>query len=987
MTRTLVFETLKGRRMLKEAQGVSGCPSCGQEVVSKSYTLDSRLEEIEYANGRVDRFENLDSRGNAQTLIEAWGDPEQRTIERSYHPFLNTPLSETTVSVLGAGYKVALWDFDHDGNSLPNENPGSLPGRRIEQGFTKDMEGNLVFYEHITSYTYNEKGQIASIDGPRPGDEDKITFTYYSNGDLQAITQPLVGKTVFSQYDSAGRVGRIQDPNGRFTTLAYDARGRIRSCSTETSSGPVAYFYLYNRAGDLRRVVNPEGMITNMAYEGVYGRLVSITDPMAQGMRFHYDGEGNRDEVKLLEPSTQTPTFWMRYDFQHPDLPGKLWRAVNPDGSFTEYDYEEGGQVSSIKDANGRKTFYGYDVLNRLSTVTQSGNMLTAYDYDCQGNLVRVTDPKSQTTQYTYDDLGRILAVHSPDAGTTTYAYDQAGNLTSRRDAKGVRTVYEYDALNRLTAVHYPRPSQDLLLTYDQGVNGKGRLTSVQDSSGLTTYQYDEVGRLILETRTMGAISFSTSYTHDLNGDTRSITYPSGLKVEYERNAAGRIVASKANGAPLTGAATYSPFGPLRSLTYGQSALPLGRTYDQRYLLSEMSVAEVLTSRYGRYPNGEVKRIQGLREPVVGSASSRYGYLGNRLVVIAGSQQAAYTYDRNGNVVSNATLSFDYDEENRIIRVYKDGAVIARYAYDGQGRRVKKVVGNKSLYYHYDLYGNLIEESGPGGAALRDYIYQEGERIAMQSYDSNPGTYFFLNDHLGAPRKLIDPSGLTVWEGAYLPFGEVQIPIRKIGNPFRFPGQYFDAETGLHYNYHRYYDPKTGRYLTPDPIGLWGGVNLFAYTINNPVNLIDPLGLWLAPGHRDLTARAMTATNAFTSASITMAVTANIDVDRPSNWFNNPDHYMPGTQAAAEEVIRNQLNSAIALENAGYHDEAMDLLGRGLHTVQDRYAHFEQNASNWRHITGRGECDDATKHPREFEAARAATERYINQFLQGIGRR
>jgi len=817
--RTLLFETLKGQRMLKEAQGISGCLSCGREVVRKSYTLDSRLEQIEYANGRVDRFENIDSRGNAQTLIKAFGGREQKTIQRTYHPFLNTPLSETAPSVLGAGHKVTLWDFDNDGNSVPNERPKSLLGRRIDQGFTKDTGGNIVPYEHITTYSYNEKEQIASIDGPRPGDQDKITFTYYPNGDLRTMTQPLVGTTTFSRYDSAGRVGRIQDTNGRLTNFTYDARGRIRSRTIVTANGPVTHSYLYNRAGDLRRIVNPEGTFTNFTYEGLYGRLVSITDPMAHVMRFHYDGQGNRDEVKLLDPSTPTPTFRMRYDFQHPIVPGKLWKAINPDSSYTEYDYDEAGQLVSIQDPNGRATFYDYDVLNRLASVTRPGNILTAYDYDSDDNLVQVTDPRSKTTAYTYDDLGRVLAVTSPDTGTTTYTYDQAGNLASRTDAKGVRTTYEYDVLNRLAAIRYPRPSRDLLLAYDQGVDGKGRLTSVQDSSGTTTYQYDELGRLVIETRTMDTVSFFISYTYELNGEIRSITYPSGLMVEYERNAAGRIVSTKANGAPITRSSTYYPFGPLRSLYYGESALPLSRSYDQRYLLNEMTAAEVFTSHYDRYPNGDVKGIRGLREPVLSSASSRYDYLGNRLVGITGSHRATYTYDLNGNVASDGTLSFDYDEENRLTEVHNVGAAIARYDYDGQGRRVKKVAGTRTLYYHYDMSGNLIGESGPAGTALRDYIYQEGERVAMQIYDSQAGTYFFLNDHLGTPRKVIDPGGHTVWEGAYLPFGEAQTPVEEVTNPFRFPGQYFDDETGLHYNYHRYYDPKTGRYLTPDPLG------------------------------------------------------------------------------------------------------------------------------------------------------------------------
>jgi RHS repeat-associated protein len=105
--------------------------------------------------------------------------------------------------------------------------------------------------------------------------------------------------------------------------------------------------------------------------------------------------------------------------------------------------------------------------------------------------------------------------------------------------------------------------------------------------------------------------------------------------------------------------------------------------------------------------------------------------------------------------------------------------------------------------------------------------------------------YFYLNDYLGTPQILVDASNTVVWEAKYKPFGDAEVhPSSTVVNNFRFRGQYLDAETGLHYNYHRYYDPQTGRYLTPDPIGLAGGINLYTYANENSINVIDPLGLF-----------------------------------------------------------------------------------------------------------------------------------------------
>ena len=115
--------------------------------------------------------------------------------------------------------------------------------------------------------------------------------------------------------------------------------------------------------------------------------------------------------------------------------------------------------------------------------------------------------------------------------------------------------------------------------------------------------------------------------------------------------------------------------------------------------------------------------------------------------------------------------------------------------------------------------------------------------MALREYELRPGLYYYINDHLGTPQRLITGEGTVVWQAAALPFGRTQVQLGTVQNNLRFPGQYFDAEAGLHYNWNRYYDPETGRYLSPDPIGLDGGLNLYAYVENDPVNYVDPEGL------------------------------------------------------------------------------------------------------------------------------------------------
>lgn len=169
--------------------------------------------------------------------------------------------------------------------------------------------------------------------------------------------------------------------------------------------------------------------------------------------------------------------------------------------------------------------------------------------------------------------------------------------------------------------------------------------------------------------------------------------------------------------------------------------------------------------------------------------------------------------------------------------------------HNAQGQRVMKTVnGNPATAVHfiYDQSGQVIAEiDAATGKTLREYIYVNGQQIALvdDTGTSEEETYFVHNDHLGTPQKITDQAQAIVWDATYQPFGKVELTTSEIENNIRFPGQYADDETGLHYNYFRDYDPTLGRYIESDPIGLIGGFNTFIYSINNPVIHTDPDGL------------------------------------------------------------------------------------------------------------------------------------------------
>jgi RHS repeat-associated protein len=459
--------------------------------------------------------------------------------------------------------------------------------------------------------------------------------------------------------------------------------------------------------------------------------------------------------------------------------------------------------------------------------------------------------PREDIFTTRYDDFGRKNQTGSPDTGTTKYQYDGAGNLTQKVDAKGTIVNYIYDALNRITAIQFPSdPNQNTTFSYDSPsvTYGIGRLTGRADPSGSYTFYYDAQGNLNKEEKTISSILYTTQYAYNKNNFLTSITYPTGRVVTYTPDQVGRIsqVSTTLGGNPKTLASgiDYLPFGGIKTLTYG-NALTLNQAYDNQYRISSIVTGSILNLTYGYDPNGNITSILDAINPPeseVLETPGTYSYQEgtNKLTHIEGTPPIDYGYDSNGNITTESTWTYVYDLSNQLIRVLSGGNQVGEYTFNGAGQRIKKVTQTETRIFHYDQMGHIIAETNQSGQLLAEYVYLGDQLLAM----TKPGemAYYYHNDHLGTPRVLTDASGSVAWKAAYTPFGEAVISVQMVENPFRFPGQYYDQETGLHYNYFRYYDPTTGRYVTPDPIGLEGGINLFAYAASNPINAIDPGG-------------------------------------------------------------------------------------------------------------------------------------------------
>ena len=175
------------------------------------------------------------------------------------------------------------------------------------------------------------------------------------------------------------------------------------------------------------------------------------------------------------------------------------------------------------------------------------------------------------------------------------------------------------------------------------------------------------------------------------------------------------------------------------------------------------------------------------------------------------------------------------------------GATLGQYTYDPFGRRLSKTVNGVTTWFHYNDTGLLAEYSA-SGQLLSEYQYRPGSTWMTNPLFKRDGAtgkvHYYYNSHLGQPLKLFDKAGKITWAARSQAFGQTTVFVNETENNLRFPGQYEDGETGLYYNFHRYYDPATGRYLRSDPAGLSGGLNPYLYVSSSPLELIDPLGLW-----------------------------------------------------------------------------------------------------------------------------------------------
>lgn len=700
---------------------------------------------------------------------------------------------------------------------------------------------------------YDDNGDVREIVRP---DGSTVTIDY-ADGHPVAVTDPT-GSVWRQEFDGHGNRIATIDPTGAATTFQYTASGAL-----ESVADPLGHrMTIECDALGLPVTVTEFGGATTRYQRDAFGRVVSITDDLGAVTTFSWTTEGKL--ASRVGPDGATERW--RYDGQgnqaeHIDELGTVTRTA-----FTPFDLP-----ASATDQDGARLEYGYDTELRLTTVTNAAGLVWRYEHDAVGNVVRETDFNGQVTGY---------------------AYDGAGQLVERVDGAGERTRYERDVLGRVVEVH--RADGVTTFRYDP----MGRLLAAANPDAELSYQWDAAGRVVAET----CNGRTVTSTYDARGRRVHRRTPSGVDSSWEYGATGRPMALHTAGQTLR--FDYDIAGREVRRTIGVATLAQQWDVTNRLKVQHLTVAGANTRgaavvqrrSYGYRADGYVhtvvdqltgtRRFDLDRNGRVEAAYDdyfveRYAYdaAGNLANVelpghvsdggreyhgtlLRRSGSNRYRHDPQGRLVhrqqatAGAPLVWRYrwNCDDRLAAITTPDGQWWQYRYDPLGRRIAKLrlrpdgAAGERIDFVWDG-PVLVEQTTAAATTTWDWqpsgfrpLTQTERATSASGEDTDAAFYAIVTDIVGTPTELVDPHGNVSTTGRTTLWGEPLRPGQGARTPLRFPGQYFDAESGLHYNLNRYYDPANARFASLDPLGLGPAPNPHAY-VHNPLNWFDPLGL------------------------------------------------------------------------------------------------------------------------------------------------
>ncbi|MGW3120303.1 DUF6531 domain-containing protein [Streptomyces sp. NPDC001107] len=723
-----------------------------------------------------------------------------------------------------------------------------------------------------THFEYDDVGDLIAVTRP---DGQQSTSAYFSDSGMPTLITRPGGRTWHQTFDESDRRTSLTDPSGATTRYTYDEHGHLASVTD-----PLGHSTLVrcNPTGLPIEITDRSGA-TSRYERDAFGRVTAVTDQLGGVTRLTWSIEGHLTSYTASDNSTETWT----YDDEgnlltHTDRLGQvssfeytpfetIAARTAPDGTRLTFTYDAHMQLVAVTNAMGQSWNYTYDAAGRLISETDFNGRSVNYELDAAGQIIGRTNPLGQRVEYSYDVLGQLVSKNA-DGAVTRYAYDLSGHLirATSPDADVLRTV---DVLgNLLTETVNGRT-----LTHTLDILGR-RIGRTTPSGHTSAWAYNEVGRRTSLTTSGGRVDFA----YDAAGQEYERIIGEHLTLastwDTEHRLTGQILRSEQTVLQRRDY-TYRADG---TLTGVEDQLSGSRTFDLDAAGRVTAVhAATWTENYAYDPAGNLTEADW---PATGATKSAVGtrtYTGTQLSTAG---RVRYEYDAAGRTTLRqiarlskkpATWHYTWDVEDRLTHVITPDGTRWRYVYDPFGRRIAKqrlaedgITVEERTDFTWDG-SNLAEQTtyaphlpGPytmswDHRGLHPLAQTEtittsattGSATADTSQEQIDRRFFaIVTDLVGTPTELVDTTTDAIaWRAIPTLWGNTTW---ANGNttytPLRFPGQYFDPETGLHYNLNRYYDPQTARYTTPDPLGLSPAPNPDTY-VHNPYTWCDPLGL------------------------------------------------------------------------------------------------------------------------------------------------
>ncbi|WP_280353757.1 putative T7SS-secreted protein [Nocardia otitidiscaviarum] len=765
----------------------------------------------------------------------------------------------------------------------------------------------------VTRYTYSPDGDVTRIVRP---DGRSIDIAYAWRNRPETITHPD-GTTARRDWDAHGNLTATTTPGGIRTTYTYHPNGAV---ATVTEPNTARTTVTVDAAGLPVTVTDPLGATTHITRDA-FGRPSAVTDPLGHTTRYHWSPDGKL--LRRLDPDGHHESW--TYDGE-----GNLLTHTNRAGGITRFTYASWDLPISRTDPDGATTRYTYDTERRLTSVTNPLGHTWHYRYDTAGRLISETDYNGATTTYTHDPAGRVATVTPATGITRHHRYDILGRLTEITTDSGHWRRYTHDPLGRLlTAISGEAETPIHTLDFTHTADGQ-LATQTLDAGTPMRFEYDPLGRRARritptgsETRwrwdwsgrptALDTDGHTIGFTHDPAGQLTEWTIGE-LAVTNAYDPLGRLQQQTVTGFPprlstlgldsnprpeprhlRTDEYTWRPDGYITNhTTRTENATtrvdytldPIGRvnTLTRNGVLAERYGYDALSNITESYTPGAPTSLTP--EPPAATpnqsatGSTRREYHNNLLIR---DGRTRYHYDAAGRLIRKTTTRlsrkpdvwhFRYDDFDQLTDVWTPDRQWWHYTYDALGRRTAKQrlatdgTALTRVYYSWDQ--TSLTEQGNAETTTR-WHYRPGTYIPLtQTTDharSDRNFFAIITDTAGMPLSLAVPDVAEISASTQKDIWGSVTWLGTADSPLRFAGQIFDPETALHYNFHRIYDPATGRYTTSDPLGLSPAANPQTYP-HNPTRWIDPLGLIAGDGCPENRRVVPTDLHAFGNATV-----------------------------------------------------------------------------------------------------------------------